>query len=65
MYDQLPSWIKLPTVENNRLSLRLKNGSQIKAVSAAGDAGRSEAISLLVIDEAAFIEENRIEEIWG
>ena len=65
MYDQLPSWLKLPTMENNRLSLRLKNGSQIKAVSAAGDAGRSEAISLLVIDEGAFIEENRIEEIWG
>jgi len=65
MYDQLPSWLKLPAVENNRLSIRLKNGSQIKAVSAAGDAGRSEAISLLIIDEAAFIEENRIEDIWG
>ena len=38
---------------------------KLKAVSAASDAGRSEAISLLIIDEAAFIEENRIEEIWG
>lgn len=65
MYEQLPSWLKLPAEENNRLSLRLKNGSQVKAVSAAGDAGRSEAISLLIIDEAAFIEENRIEDIWG
>ena len=65
MYDQLPSWLKLPAMENNRLSIRLKNGSQIKAVSAAGDAGRSEAISLLIIDEAAFIEGNRIEDIWG
>ena len=34
-------------------------------MSAASDAGRSEAISLLIIDEAAFIEENRIEDIWG
>lgn len=65
MYENLPSWMKLPTAENNRLSLRLSNGSQIKAVSAASDAGRSEAISLLVIDEAAFIEANKIEEIWG
>jgi hypothetical protein len=65
MYDGLPSWLKLGFVENNKLALRLKNGSQIKAVSAASDAGRSEAISLLIIDEAAFIEENRIEEIWG
>jgi len=51
-------WLKIGAnaTENNRLSLRLTNGSQIKAVSAAGDAGRSEAVSLLVIDEAAFID---------
>ncbi len=65
MYENLPSWLKLGFIENNKLALKLKNGSQIKAVSAASDAGRSEAISLLIIDEAAFIEENRIEEIWG
>ena len=65
MYENLPSWLKLGFSENNKLALRLKNGSQIKAVSAASDAGRSEAISLLIIDEAAFIEQNRIEEIWA
>ena len=65
MYDNLPSWLQIGFTENNKLALRLKNGSQVKAVSAASDAGRSEAISLLIIDEAAFIEENRIEEIWG
>lgn len=62
MYENLPSWLKLPTVENNKLSLKLSNGSQIKAVSAAGDSGRSEAVSLLIIDEAAFIDE--IDEIF-
>lgn len=61
-YDNLPTWMRLPTVEDNRLSLRLKNGSQIKAVSAATDSARSEAVSLLVIDEAAFID--RIEDIF-
>jgi hypothetical protein len=57
-YDNLPVWLRIGAnaTENNRLSLRLTNGSQIKAVSAAGDAGRSEAVSLLVIDEAAFID---------
>ena len=65
MYDNLPSWLQIGFTENNKLALRLKNGSQIKAVSAASDAGRSEAISLLIVDEAAFIEENRIEDIWG
>lgn len=50
-YDNLPGWMKLPVIEHNRLSLRLKNGSQIKAVSAATDSARSEAVSLLVMDE--------------
>jgi len=62
MHQNLPSWLKGQTEEDNKLSLRLKNGSQIKATSAAGDAGRSEALSLLVIDEAAFID--NVEEIW-
>jgi len=63
MYDNLPSWLKVPADENNKLTLRLNNGSQIKAVSAASDAGRSEAVSLLIVDEAAFIE--NIGEIWA
>ena len=60
--DNLPVWLKVPLVENNRLSLILKNGSTIKAESSAGTAGRSAALSLLIIDEAAFID--NIEEIW-
>ena len=55
-YDQLPSWLKVKAVEDNRLSLRLANGSQVKAVAASPDAGRSEAVSLLLLDEAAFID---------
>jgi len=63
MYDNLPSWLKVGAEENNKLSLRLSNGSIIKATSAASDAGRSEAVSLLLIDEASFIE--NIGEIWA
>ena len=62
-YDQLPKWLQIKTVEHNKLSLRLANGSQIKAVAASADAGRSEAVSLLLIDEAAFID--NIGEIWA
>jgi hypothetical protein len=50
MHDSLPSWLKSETIEDNKLSLRLRNGSQIKATSAAGDAGRSESLSMLIID---------------
>jgi len=65
MYDSLPSWLKekQKPSEDNKLTLRLRNGSQIKATSASSDAGRSEAVSLLIIDEAAFI--NNIGEIWA
>ena len=40
----------------------MENGSKIAAVSSAEDTGRSKAISLLIVDEAAFIE--NAEEIW-
>ena len=63
MYDNLPSWLSIKSLENNKLSLRLSNGSIIKATSASSDAGRSEAVSLLLIDEAAFIDQ--IGEIWA
>ncbi len=65
MYDNLPSWLreKEKPQEHNKLTLRLNNGSQIKATSASSDAGRSEAVSLLLIDEAAFID--NIGEIWA
>jgi hypothetical protein len=62
-YDALPKWMQIKTVEHNKLSLRLANGSQIKAVGATNDAGRSEAVSFLIIDEAAFIE--GIDEIFA
>ena len=62
MYGGLPQWLKTKVDEDNKLSLRLGNGSQIKAVAATSEAGRSEALSLLVIDEAAFIE--NIDSIW-
>lgn len=56
MYENLPKWLQLPFSEKNKLSLRLKNGSRITAKSSNSDAARSEAVSLLLIDEAAFID---------
>lgn len=51
MYDELPQWMRLPFTEKNKLSLRLKNGSKITAKSSNTDSARSEAVSLLLIDE--------------
>ena len=63
MHASLPSWLKQKCIEDNKLSLRYKNGSQIKAVASGEEAGRSEALSLLVLDEAAFI--YNIDTIWA
>jgi len=59
----LPPWIRIASISvDNRTSFELSNGSQIKATSTSGDAGRSEALSLLVIDEAAHVE--GLDELW-
>ena len=62
MHANLPSWLKQRCVEDNKLNLRYRNGSQIKAVSSGPEAARSEALSLLILDEAAFID--KIDDIW-
>lgn len=51
MIDSLPKWLLLPKYEHNRRSLRFNNGSTITAIPTSPDAGRSEAISLLIVDE--------------
>ena len=62
MFDGLPQWLKQGTEEINKLSIRFTNGSQIKAIASNESAGRSEALSLLILDEAAFID--KVDTIW-
>tara|TARA_R100000406_G_scaffold59362_1_gene41127 strand:+ start:741 stop:2312 length:1572 start_codon:yes stop_codon:yes gene_type:complete len=64
IHKNLPSWLKIANISiDNRTSFELSNGSQVKASSTSGDAGRSEALSLLVVDEAAFVD--GMEELWA
>ena len=59
----LPKWMQISDISvDNRTSFELSNGSQIKGSSTSGDAGRSEALSLLIIDEAAHVE--KLDELW-
>lgn len=59
----LPPWMNLTeVVGSNKQGVEFSNGSQIKAVPTSDDAGRSEALSLLIIDEAAFI--RNFDELW-
>jgi len=63
MHENLPSFMQEKKERDNLHSLELGNGSVIKANSSTSDAGRSESLSLLVIDEAAFIE--NAQEVWS
>ena len=60
MYDDLPAWLKPKEVMRNKHVLKLSTGSQIKSQPAG--AGRGESVSLLIVDEAAFVDKMR--EFW-
>lgn len=59
----LPSWLMITKdVISNRQEIQFSNGSSVKAVPTSDDAGRSEALSLLIVDEAAHID--NFSELW-
>jgi len=63
MYDELPKFLKPGIVEDNKHTLKLGTNSTIKSRPSGRQSGRSLAGSLLIIDEAAFIE--NIDTIWA
>jgi len=60
MYDDLPKWLKPKEIERNKHVIKLSTGSKIKSQPAG--AGRGESVSLLIVDEAAFID--KMTEFW-
>lgn len=63
MHFELPDFIKVGELESNKHNLKLKNGSAVKSRASGKQAGRSLSANLLIIDEAAFIEQ--IDTIWA
>lgn len=63
MYDELPEFLKPGITKDNSHTLRLKTQSVIRSRSSGKQSGRSLAGSILIIDEAAFIE--HIDTIWA
>lgn len=69
MIKSLPPWYTEKDkglayiINDNETKFTLSNGSEIKAASTSADVGRSEALSLLIIDEAAHIE--NMDELWS
>jgi len=63
MIKSLPKWLVLPEITtNNKQLIEFSHGSSIKAIPTSDDAGRSEALSLLIIDEAAFVK--NFDDLW-
>lgn len=61
--DSIPQFIKIAEITvNNKTKLELSNGSKIQGVPTSKDAGRSQALSLLVLDEAAHVED--MDDLW-
>lgn len=51
-YDELPAWLVMAKdIRRTKTELGLSSGSTVKAVPTSPDAGRSEALSLLIVDE--------------
>jgi len=63
MINSVPSWLKMAEVKiDNKTKLELTNGSKIQGTPTSKDAGRGQALSLLVIDEAAHVED--MDTLW-
>ncbi len=63
MLKSLPPWLLLAEYRDTQQSVVFSNGSEVKAIPTSDDAGRSEALSLLIVDEAAIIK--NFDDIWA
>jgi len=57
LIESMPDWLKIQEVTINKTLIETSKGSKIKAVPTSPDAGRSESINLLIVDEAAFVKD--------
>jgi hypothetical protein len=58
IYEELPYWMQVGVVDGgwNRGSIRLSNGSEVSASATSPSAIRGMAVSLLILDEFAFLQ---------
>ena len=64
-FDHLPKWMReaFKPTKNNEHEFELPNGSKIRSLTSAPDVLRSNASSLNIIDEAAFIPQ--MDQMWA
>lgn len=66
IYERVPQWLKpgLPEDGWNKHSVAFDNGSRIISQATSENTGRGLAISLLFLDEFAFVRDSIAEEFW-
>lgn len=64
-YEELPNYIRPGVVEYNVQSIRFDNGSRILATTTTPDSGRGLSVSLLYLDEFAFVKPRIAVEFWS
>ena len=62
LYRNLEEFLQFELVENNMSKMIFSTGGEIESVPSSEEAGRSDSLSLLIMDEAAFIQ--HILRIW-
>jgi hypothetical protein len=63
-YENLPDHIRAGVIEYNKSTITFDNGSRIISRATSTDAGRGLAVSLLYLDEFAFVMPNKAKEFW-
>jgi hypothetical protein len=64
VYENLPDWLRPGVVTYNVQKIVFDNGSKIESTTTTPDAGRGKSISLLFLDEFAFVSKRIAEEFW-
>lgn len=63
-YEGLPDHIRAGAREYNKKSITFDNGSKIEAQATTESTGRGKSLSLLYLDEFAFVQPNIAREFW-
>lgn len=63
-YENLPDHIRAGITEYNKGTVAFDNGSKIVSRATSSDAGRGLSITLLYLDEFAFVPPNKASEFW-
>ena len=64
-YENLPDHIRAGVIEYNKSTIKFDNGSRIVSRATTPDAGRGLSISLLYLDEFAFVMPNKAKDFWA